>query len=75
MADPAGGPEGSSLEKILEVVYLYHHGDRAKVDQWLRAPHPNLGGESPIEMLRTNRIDVLVDLLRIMITEMDQRQP
>lgn len=72
MADPTGSLDRTSLEKILEVVYLYHGGDRAKVDAWLQSPHPNLGGEAPIEMIRTNRMDVLVDLLRIMITEMDE---
>ena len=73
MADPTGSPDQSNLEKILEVVYLYHGGDRAKVDNWLQSPNPGLGGEAPIEMIRTNRMDVLVDLLRIMITEMDER--
>jgi len=71
MADTPDAGDRSSLEKILEVVYLYHGGDRAKVDAWLRAPHAQLGGESPIEMIRTNRLDLLVDLLRIMVAELD----
>jgi len=65
------GEDRSSLEKILEVVYLYHQGDRAKVDVWLREPNPQLGGETPIELIRTNRIDMLVDLLRIMVAELE----
>jgi hypothetical protein len=73
MADnPAAGDPGN-LEKVLEVVYLYHGGNRAKVDAWLREPHAQLGGETPIEMIRTNRLDLLVDLLRMMVAELDAR--
>ena len=71
MADDPG--ETSNLEKILEVVYLYHGGDRAKVDTWLRAPNSQLGGEAPLELIRTNRLDILVDLLRSMVAEIDAR--
>ena len=74
MADTPGGDDRSNLEKILEVVYLFHKGDRAKVDQWLRAPNSQLGGETPIEMIRTNRLELLVDLLRMMVTDMDARR-
>lgn len=71
----ADSPEGdrSNLEKILEVVYLYHGGDRAKVDQWLREPNQDIGGETPIELIRTNRMELLVDLLRTMVAELEQR--
>lgn len=72
MAD-APGNEPSSLEKILEVVYLYHRGDRAKVDQWLREPNAQLGGETPLELIRTNRLDMLVDLLRMMVAELEPK--
>lgn len=74
MAENLGPKERESLEKLLEVVYLFHGGDRAKVDQWLRASHPNLGGEAPLELIRTNRMDVLVDLLRMMVAEMETRK-
>lgn len=73
MADTPGADDRSNLEKILEVVYLYHGGDRAKVDQWLREPHPQIGGETPLELIRTNRMEMLVDLLRMMVAELDQR--
>ena len=73
MADSMAPRERDSLEKLLEVVYLFHGGDRNKVDQWLRSGHPNLGGEAPLELIRTNRMDVLVDLLRMMVAEMENR--
>ena len=73
MANPPGENDRGNLEKILEVVYLYHGGDRAKVDTWLREPHAQLGGETPLEMIRTNRMELLVDLLRMMLAEMDAR--
>lgn len=74
MADSPGQQDPTNLEKILEVVYLYHGGDRAKVDQWLREPHPQIGGESPIELIRTDRLDMLVDLLRMMVAELETRR-
>jgi hypothetical protein len=73
MANTPDTNDRSNLEKILEVVYLYHAGDRAKVDAWLREPHAQLGGETPLEMIRTNRMELLVDLLRMMLAEMDAR--
>ncbi|HKI98571.1 MAG TPA: MbcA/ParS/Xre antitoxin family protein [bacterium] len=74
MADSPGDDDRSNLEKILEVVYMYHHGDRAKVDEWLREPNTQLGGETPIEMIRTNRLETLVDLLRMMVADLEARQ-
>ncbi len=71
MGEDSGADRQDNLEKILEAVYLYHRGDREKVDRWLREPHPQLGGETPLEMIRTGRFDMLVDLLRMMIVDMD----
>jgi len=71
MAGTPGEGEPSNLEKILEVVYLYHHGDRAKVDKWLREPNSQLGGQAPMDLIRAQRYEVLVDLLRMMVAEMD----
>jgi Antitoxin Xre/MbcA/ParS C-terminal toxin-binding domain len=76
MAEPPGPDDRSNLEKILEVVYLYHGGDRPKVDSWLREPNSQLGGQSPLDLIRANRLDALVDLLRMMVAEMDSgRRP
>ena len=71
MAGKPGEDDRSNLEKILEVVYLYHHGDRAKVETWLREPNSQLGGQSPMDLIRAQRYEVLVDLLRMMVAEMD----
>jgi Antitoxin Xre/MbcA/ParS C-terminal toxin-binding domain len=71
MAGAPGEGNPSNLEKLLEVVYLYHHGDRAKVDAWLREPNSQLGGQAPIELIREQRFDLLVDLLRMMVAELD----
>ena len=73
MADSPGTTDRSNLEKVLEVVYLYHGGDRDKVNAWLREPHAQLGGETPIEMIRTDRMDTLVDLLRMMVAELEAK--
>jgi Antitoxin Xre/MbcA/ParS C-terminal toxin-binding domain len=74
MAEPPGSDDRSPLEKVLEVVYLYHRGDRAKVDQWLREPNAQLRGETPLDMIRSNRLEVLVDLLRTMVAELDAKR-
>ena len=70
MGEDPGGPK-DNLEIVLEAVYLYFKGDRAKVDNWLREPNPQIGGEMPIELIRTDRMEVMVDLVRTMITEME----
>ena len=67
--DP-GGDRQVDLEMVLEAVYLYFKGDRSKVDDWLREPNAKIGGEIPIELIRENRMDVIVDLIRAMISEM-----
>ncbi len=65
-------PEWSqNLEKLLEAVYLYHRGDRDKIDHWLRTPNPGIGGEAPIDLIRSDRLHLLVDLVRSMVSELD----
>jgi len=66
---PSERKEG--LEVILEAVYLYFKGNRDDVDQWLRAANPQLGGESPLSLIRADRFDVLADHVRTMINEME----
>ncbi len=70
MGENPGGGRDTDLEMVLEAVYLYFKGDRAKVDNWLREPNPRIGGEAPIDLIRTNRMEVMVDLVRTMISEM-----
>jgi uncharacterized protein (DUF2384 family) len=71
MGEIPGTAPSSELEKVLEAVYLFYRGDRERIDRWLRAPHPQLGGETPMDMIRTKRLDMLVDLLKIMVNEME----
>lgn len=67
--DPSGDPQ-VDLKMVLEAVYLYFKGDRAKVDDWLRQPNVGIGGEIPMDLIRENRMDVITDLIRTMISEM-----
>ena len=67
--DPGGGRQ-VDLEMVLEAVYLYFKGDRSKVEDWLREPNAKIGGEVPIDLIRENRMDVIADLIRTMISEM-----
>lgn len=60
-----------SLEKILEAVYLYFKGDQDKVKEWLHQSHPQLDGETPINLIRSNRIDLLIDVIRTMVNELE----
>ena len=70
MGKDPGGDRQVDLEMVLEAVYLYYKGDRSKVDDWLREPNAKIGGEIPIELIRENRMDVIADLIRAMISEM-----
>ena len=70
MGDDPGTTRTETLEAVLEAVYLYFKGDREKVDQWLQQPNPQLGGDTPMSMIRANRLDTLVDLIRVMIGEL-----
>ena len=70
MGNAPGGDRQVDLEMVLEAVYLYFKGDRSKVDDWLREPNAKIGGEIPIELIRENRMDVIADLIRAMISEM-----
>lgn len=70
MGNDPGGDKGKDLEMILEAVYLYFKGDRAKVDEWLREPNSELGGESPMDLIRSQRLHIMVDLVRTMINAM-----
>ena len=70
MGNDPGCDRQVDLEMVLEAVYLYYKGDRSKVDDWLREPNAKIGGEIPIELIRENRMDVIADLIRAMISEM-----
>jgi uncharacterized protein (DUF2384 family) len=63
MAERPPGAE-SKLEQILEIIYIYFKGDRAKVDQWLRTPNAMLENKSPMEMIRQGRPEKLLELVQ-----------
>lgn len=60
-----------NLEKVLEAVYLYFKGDQDQVKIWLNQPHSQLDGEAPINLIRTDRFDLLVGLIRKMVDEIE----
>ena len=66
--DPA---RKENLEKVLEAVYLYFKGDQDQVKIWLNQPHSQLGGETPINLIRSDRFDLLVEVIRTMVDELE----
>lgn len=63
MSETSGGGQ-ASLEEVLELVYMYFGGDRQKIDRWLRDPHPQLGGVSPMDKIREGQPELLLELIR-----------
>ena len=55
----------SELEELLELVFMFHHGDRDKVDSWLRQPHASLGGKTPLDSIREGDYRPIVDIIRV----------
>ncbi|HRN17943.1 MAG: antitoxin Xre/MbcA/ParS toxin-binding domain-containing protein [Trueperaceae bacterium] len=59
------------LKKLLRVVdglnRLTGHDD-SQVRIWLNAPHPDLGGISPLDLMQTGKIQGIVDLVEDMLT-------
>lgn len=59
------------LKKILRVVdglnRLTGHDD-GQVRIWLNAPHPDLDGMSPLDLMKSGKIDVILDLVEDMLT-------
>lgn len=43
-------------------------GDKEQMLIWLHAPHPVLDNDAPLDLLRGNEIDVVVDLVDDMLT-------
>jgi hypothetical protein len=64
MAERASGAPESKLEQILEIIYIFFKGDRAKVDQWLRTRNAMLDNQPPIEMIRQGRPEKLLELVQ-----------
>lgn len=64
MAAGAEGPTTSKLEQILEIIYIYFKGDRAKVDSWLRTPNAMLQNQPPMEMIRQGQPEKLLELVQ-----------
>jgi hypothetical protein len=64
MAERASGAHESKLEQILEIIYIFFKGDRAKVDQWLHTRNAMLDNQPPIEMIRQGRPEKLLELVQ-----------
>jgi transcriptional regulator with XRE-family HTH domain len=63
-------PQPEHLSRLLELEYLagelaefFEQGD---VKLWLMAPHPELGGKAPMELLRNNRFGEIRDVIERM---------
>ncbi len=64
MSEPSQ-KQASELEDLLELVFMFHRGDRDKVDDWLRASHASLGGKTPMDVIRSGNYRDIVDIIRI----------
>lgn len=68
-------PDAASLQPALKkVVYIISGlkqltgGDDRSVRIWLKAPHPALDGDSPIDLMRHGEIDVVRELVDHMLS-------
>jgi uncharacterized protein (DUF2384 family) len=68
-------PDAATLQPILrKVVYIISSlkdlsgGDDRSVRIWLKAPHPALGGDSPIDLMRSGEIDLVQELVDHMLS-------
>jgi uncharacterized protein (DUF2384 family) len=48
----------SVLETLIGAI-----GDDNRILAWLRAPHPDLGGRRPIEVIREGHAEIVADML------------
>lgn len=68
-------PDAAALQPALKkVVYIVSGlkqltgGDDRSVRIWLKAPHPALDGDSPIDLMRGGEIDIVVKLVDHMLS-------
>lgn len=54
------------LGRVIDAVGRAFHGDRARIESFLKRPHTLLGGESPFDMARSSSAgaDAVLNLLR-----------
>lgn len=71
MGSDPGSSREDQLEAILEAVYVSFGGDRDKVRDWLNTPHPDLQQSKPIDLIRHNRMQELMEVVKPML---DQEQ-
>jgi len=60
--DPATPPESAAFLQALGIAATMY--SPAELAQWLQAPQPLLGNQSPIELLATGQTLALFDILR-----------
>jgi transcriptional regulator with XRE-family HTH domain len=60
-------PQTEHLARLLELEYLAEQlsefFEPEDVKLWLMAPHPDLGGKAPMELLRNNRFSDIRDVI------------
>lgn len=67
--DPDARSFQQALKKLAIIIQGIHQltGDMRQVKLWLNAPHPDLDHDSPLDLIKNNEIDVVVDLVEDMI--------
>ncbi len=73
MAEQPAANEPVSLEAILEVVYIYFDGDRTRVNQWLKSPHPDLDNIPPLALIQRGKSEKLITVIRSLLNEIERR--
>jgi uncharacterized protein (DUF2384 family) len=68
--DPDAPSFQETLKKTIFIIngLLDLTGDKRQVLIWLNAPHPALDNEAPLDLMRSNELDVVVDLVDDMLT-------
>ena len=65
-ADPTAPDLQGQLGDVAIVVgglLVLLSGDRGRALSWLKAPHPDLDGDSPLRLMRVGELAVVVDLV------------
>jgi transcriptional regulator with XRE-family HTH domain len=63
-------PQSEHLQRLLSLHYLAEQlaefFEPADVKFWLMSPHPQLGGQTPMDLLRQNRFPEILDVIERM---------
>ncbi|MDT3682490.1 MAG: antitoxin Xre/MbcA/ParS toxin-binding domain-containing protein [Truepera sp.] len=69
--DPAAASLQPALGKVVYIISALKQltgGDDRSVRIWLKAPHPALDGDSPIDLMRNGEIDIVQELVDHMLS-------